>query len=257
MVMDREGKLADKIALVTGAGGGIGRASAILFAQEGAKVVVCDIKGEIGKETVDMIKAEGGEAIFVKADISSVVEVKELMQSCVDNYGTLDVLYNCAGVFLFEKDGPVDEVSEKVWDSTIAINLTGTFLCCKYAVPIMLENKRGSIVNMASIAALIGTDFHAYVASKGGVLSLTRSIAMSYAPNNIRANSICPGLIETPMTEPLRSDQESTDFYLSKTPLGRTGQPIEVARLALYLASDESSYVTGATFSIDGGFVAV
>ncbi len=251
-------RLEGKVAMVTGAASGIGQASAILFAQEEAKVVVCDSNEEMGKQTVDTIKTEGGEALFVKADVSNSTEVQELMRSCVDQYGTLDVLFNCAAISLIREDGPIAEVSEEVWNATIAVNLTGTFLCCKYAIPIMVKNKRGSIINVSSLAALTaGKNNNAYSASKGGILSLTRSIAVSYAAHNIRANTICPGRIETPMTEWIRSDPERKEAYMKNVPLYRIAQPVEVARLALYLASDESPHVTGTIIPIDGGLSAV
>lgn len=257
MVKDKEGKLKGKVVLITGAGSGIGRESAALFAREGARIVVGDVNEEAGRETVNIITSEEGEAFFVKVDVSNTSEVKESMKSCVNHYGALDVLYNSAGVYFIDKDGPVTEVNEEVWNATITVNLTGTFLCCKYAIPIMMENKAGSIINMSSISALVGAAPAAYSASKGGILSLTGRIAASYAPYNIRANAICPGLIETPMTKPRFADPEFLESYKNKIPLHRTGKPIEVAHLALYLASDESSYVTGAAFTIDGGLVAL
>ena len=254
---DQEGKLNGKVVLITGAGSGIGRESAVLFAQEGAKIVVGDVNEEAGRETVSMIMSKKGEAFFVKVDVSQSAEVKELMKSCVNYYGTLDVLYNSAGVFFIDKDGSVTEVNEEIWNITIKVNLSGTFYCCKYAIPIMMENKRGSIINMSSISASVGNAPVAYSASKGGILSLTGRIAISHAPYNIRANAICPGLIETPMTKSRFEDAEFLESYRNKIPLYRTGKPIEVAHLALYLASDESSYVTGANFTIDGGLVAL
>jgi NAD(P)-dependent dehydrogenase (short-subunit alcohol dehydrogenase family) len=257
MVNDWKRQLNGKVALVTGAGSGIGRESATLFSWEGARIVVCDIDEETGIETVNLITAKGGEALFVKADVSNATEVKKLIQSCVNHFGTLDILYNCAGVFFIGKDGPVTDVDEEVWNSTIAINLTGTFLCCKYAIPVMIENKAGSIINMSSISALVGDAPIAYSASKGGILSLTGRIAVSYASHNIRANTICPGLIRTPMTKARFENPEWLESYKKRIPLQRAGQPFDVARLALYLASDDSSYVTGAAFTVDGGLMAL
>jgi len=257
MASDRNGRAEGKVAIVTGAGMGLGQASAILLAQEGAKVVVSDVKADLGQATVDTIKGQGGDAIFVKADVADSAEVQELMKACVKQYDTLDVLHNSAGIWMARKDAPVAEVSEDVWHTTIAVNLTGTFLCCKYAIPIMMENKNSSIINMSSIAGITATINHCYSASKGGVLALTRSIAVSYAPYNIRANALCPGLIETPMTQPIRDDSQWGESYINKTPLGRFGKPTDIAYLILYLASDESAYVTGAAISIDGGFAAV
>lgn len=250
-------RLEGKVAIVTGAGSGIGRASAILFAQEGARVVVCDINKESGEQTVDTVKMEGGDALFVKADVSNSAETREVMRSCADRYGTLDVLFNCAAVSFVKEDGPVADLSEEIWNTTIAINLTGTFLCCKYAIPIMIENKGGSIINVLSRACLRAAPMHAYSASKGGALSLTRNIAISYAPHNIRANSIAPGGIETPMSLQARDTPETEDAYIKGLPLNRLAQPVEVAHLALYLASDESPHVTGTVIPIDGGSSAV
>ncbi len=252
---NQEGRLKGKVAMVTGAGSGIGQASAILFAQQGAKVVVSDFNEKMGQATCDTITKEGGQAIFAKADVSKSAEVQALMASCVKAYGTLDALLNCAGVALVGKDGPVTEMSEETWNTTIAVNLTGTFLCCKYAIPLMLKKKSGSVINMSSMAGLIGVPNHGYSATKGGIISLTRSIAVVYAPHNVRANSICPGVIETAMTQPIRSDEQWNKMVISVTPLGRWGKAIDVANLSLFLASDESSYITGTNISIDGGRV--
>ena len=250
-------RLEGKVAIVTGAGSGIGRATARLFAQEGARVVVCDINKETGEQTVDTVKMEGGEALFVKVDVSNSAEIQELMRSCADRYGTLDVLFNCAAVSFVKEDGPVADLSEEVWNTTIAVNLTGTFLCCKYAIPMMIENKGGSIINVLSRACLVASSSHAYSASKGGALVLTRNIAISYAPHNIRANSIAPGGIEAPMSLPARDTPETEAAYMKGLPLNRLAQPVEVARLALYLASDESPHVTGTVIPIDAGASAV
>jgi len=257
MAGDREGRVEGKVALVTGAGMGLGQASAILLAQEGARVVVSDIREDVGQATVDTIKGQGGDAIFVKADVSNSAEVQKLMKACVKQYDRLDVLHNSAGIWMARKDAPVAEVSEDIWHSTIAVNLTGTFLCCKYAIPIMMENNSGSIINMSSISGVAATTYHSYSASKGGIISLTRSIAVSYAPYNIRANALCPGVIETPMTQAIRDDPQWIETYIKKTPLGRLGKPTDIAYLVLYLASEESSYVTGTAISIDGGLAAV
>jgi NAD(P)-dependent dehydrogenase (short-subunit alcohol dehydrogenase family) len=250
-------RLEGKVAIVTGAGSGIGRASAILFAQEGARVVVGDISEEMGQATVDMVRMAGGEALFVQADVSKSSEVQALMRSCVEQYNTLDVLFNCAAVSFIREDCPVADLSEELWNTTIAVNLTGTFLCCKYAIPIMVKNKTGSIINIISRACLVASWGHAYSASKAGVLSLTRNIAISYAGDNIRANSISPGGIETPMNLQLRDTPERAEAYLKGLPLYRLAQPVEVARLALYLASDESPHVTATMIPIDAGASAV
>jgi len=249
------GKLQGKVALVTGAGSGIGRAASLRFTQEGAKVAVCELNEEMGKETIDMIKKQGGEAFLIKVDVSSSPEVQAAVQSCIESYGTIDALYNCAGIWRPE-DMPVDGVREDVWDSFIDVHLTGTFLFCKYAIPEMMKNKRGSIVNMSSTSGLVGSRWHAYSAAKGGIQSLTKSIAVSYAPHNIRANVICPGGIDTPLSAKATADPQLKKELLERTPMGRFGRAEEVAALALFLASDDSSYITGTFIPIDGGFTA-
>ena len=246
-------RLDGKVAIVTGAGSGIGRASAVLFAQEGASVVASDINEEPGEETVATIRSEGGEACFVKADVSDAGQVQGMVRACMDRYAALDVLLNCAAVSLVHSDRPVGDLDEATWNTTIAINLTGTFLCCKHAVPIMAERRRGSIINIVSRACYVGNDLHAYSASKAGVLSLTRNIAVSYAAHNVRANAISPGGIDTPMSLQVRNTSETAAAYLRGLPLKRLAEPIEVSRLALYLASDESPHMTGALIPIDAG----
>ena len=250
-------RLDGKVAIVTGAGSGIGRASTILFAEEGASVVASDIDAERGEQTVEEVRKEGGDAVFVKADVSDSGEVRALMRSCMDWYAALDVLFNCAAVTLSGADGPAGDLDEEAWNATLAINLTGTFLCCKHALPIMVENRSGSIINVISRACLVSSPFHAYSVSKAGVLTLTKNIAISYAPHNVRANAISPGGIDTPMSLPIRNTPETAESYLRGLPLYRLAQPVEVGRLALYLASDESPHVTGTVIPIDGGASAV
>lgn len=253
--MLNKGRLQDNVAIVTGAGSGIGRAASVRFAQEGAKVAVCELSEEMGKETVDMIKKQGGEAFFARVDVSKSPEVQAAVQSCVKRYGTLDVLYNCAGIWRAD-DVPVDGMREDVWNSLIAVHLTGTFLFCKHAIQEMMKNKRGSIVNMSSTSGLVGTPRHAYSAAKGGIQALTRSIAVSYAPYNIRANAICPGPVDTPMGAKVMADPQRKKEFLETIPMGRLARADEVAGLALFLASDESSYITGDFIPIDGGYTA-
>lgn len=253
--MPGNGRLKGRVALVTGAGSGIGRAAGISFAREGARIAVCDVNEKAGRETVDMIGKKGGEAFFVKVDVSKSPGVQEAVRSCLNRYSTIDVLYNCAGIWL-PGDVPIAEMTEDVWYSMISTHLTGTFLFCKYVIPVMMKNKKGSIINMSSISGLTASDRNAYSAAKGGIQSLTRSIAVSYACYNIRANAICPGPVETPMVEQAMADPERRKAYLSAIPLGRFGRAEEVAQLALYLASDESSYVTGVLIPIDGGYTA-
>ncbi|MDD5127383.1 MAG: SDR family NAD(P)-dependent oxidoreductase [Dehalococcoidales bacterium] len=253
--MTKDGRLQGKVALITGAGSGIGKAASILFTREGASVAVCDLNEQMGKETVALIEKQAGEAMFIKVDVSHSSEIQEAVRACLSRYGTIDVLYNCAGIWMAE-DVPVAGMSEDVWNALISIHLTGTFLFCKYVIPTMVKNKRGSIINTSSTSGLVASDRNAYSSAKGGIQSLTRSIAGSYAPYNIRANVICPGPVQTPLGDKAFADPVRKQSILNSIPLGRFAQPEEVALLALYLASDESSYVTGAWIPIDGGLTA-
>ena len=249
-------RLEGKTALITGAGRGMGRSAALLFAQEGTRVVVCDCEPDWAEETVAVIRAEGGEAVAAVADVSKAAEVQAAVSLAVQAFGGLNILYNNAGMWL-EQDGPAPDLPEDVWDRIISINLKGTFLGCKYAIPHMVEAGGGSIINVTSIAALrAGKDIYdAYATSKGGIISLTYTMAGTWGPKRIRVNAICPGAIDTPMTASSYEDAWVRDFWQTRTALGRVGQPQEVAQTALWLASDESSYVTGAVILVDGGYM--
>jgi NAD(P)-dependent dehydrogenase (short-subunit alcohol dehydrogenase family) len=249
-------RLAGKVALITGAGSGQGQEAAVLFAKEGAKVIVTDIDEEGVKQTVDLVKGSGGEAAGRVMDVANSEHIQDCVAFTVRVFGTLNVLYNNAGVYLRGKDGPVTRVPEDIWDTTLNINLKGMYLCCRHAIPEMIKAGGGSIVNTASAAGLMGSNFHAYSASKGGMIALSRSIATTYAAQNIRSNVICPGFIETPMTAEISGSQRLLDAYLQNTPLHRAGKPVDVAYMALYLASDEAAFVTGGVFVIDGGVTA-
>jgi NAD(P)-dependent dehydrogenase (short-subunit alcohol dehydrogenase family) len=227
-----------------------------LFAQEGARVVITDINEEGVKETVEMVKAAGGEAVGRHMDVADATQVQDGVAFAVRTFGMLNVLYNNAGVYLRGKDGPVTRLSDDIWDTVLTVNLKSMYLCCKYAIPEMVKAGGGSIVNTASAAGLMGTNFHAYSASKGGMIALSRSIATTYAPQNVRSNVICPGFIETPMTAEISGSQRLLQAYLENTPLHRAGRAIDVAYMALYLASDEAAFVTGGVFVIDGGVTA-
>lgn len=250
-------RLANKVALITGAGSGIGRESALLFAQEGAQVVVGDLNPSVGEETVARIRQVGGQAIFVCLDVAKAAEVEAAIATAEQTYGRLNVLFNNAGIF-HAQDGSVLETEEAVWDLTINVNLKGVFLGCKYGIPALQRAGGGSIINTASFVALMGaaTSQSAYTASKGGVLSLTREIAVEFARQNIRANALCPGPVETPLLAELLSDPARRQRRLVHIPPGRFAQATEIAQAALFLASDEASFINGTTFTVDGGITA-
>lgn len=250
-------RLEGKVALITGAGGGIGGQCARLFAGEGAKVVIADVIDDAGEAVVREIEAAGGQAAYVHADVSSAADAESMIKFAVDAFGSLDVLMNNAGIF-HNADQSVVDTDEEVWDRVIDINLKGVFLGCKYGIPAMLQTGGGSIINVASFVALIGAAVPqiAYTASKGGVLSMTREIAVEFARQGLRANAICPGPIETPLLAELLADPDRRHRRLVHIPIGRFGQAEEIARAALFLASDESSLMTGAAMVVDGGITA-
>jgi NAD(P)-dependent dehydrogenase (short-subunit alcohol dehydrogenase family) len=250
-------RLANKVVLITGAGSGIGRESARLFAKEGAKVVVVDVQTDSGEETVSLITKKGGAASFCQADVSKSSEVRAMIEFAEKTYGKLEVLFNNAGIN-HPEDASVLETKEEVWERVISVNLKGVFLGCKYGIPALLRAGGGSIINTASFVALMGAAVSqiAYTASKGGVLSMTREIAVEFARKNIRANALCPGPVETPLLSELLADTKQRQRRLTHIPTGRFAQTADVAQAALYLASDESSYVNGAAFMVDGGITA-
>ena len=248
------GRLDGKVALITGAGNGMGRCAAELFATEGARIVVADFDEGLGAGAVEAIEAAGGEAAFVKVDVSSSADTEAMVRFAMQRFGALHVLYNNAGIFPAD-DGGATETPESTWERVMDVNLKGVWLGCKHGIPALLESGGGSIVNVASFVALMGaaTAQIAYTASKGGVLSMTREIAVEYARQGIRANSLCPGPIATPMLEELMSDPARRQRRLVHIPMGRFGEAVEIANGALFLASDESSYVTAQSFMVDGG----
>lgn len=248
-------RLEGKVSIITGAGSGMGRTAATMFAAEGARVVVAEFDEEAGTGTVGQVRAAGGEASFVKADVSSETDAAAMVAAAVDRYGRVDVLYNNAGI-MPELDHSVVDTDVATWDQVMAVNVRGVFLGCKYAIPRMVEQGSGSVINISSFVALLGCSVpqDAYTASKGAVLSLTRSLAVQFGPRGVRSNAICPGPIETPMLMNwLVSDEAARQVRLARNPTGRFGQPEEIVNVAIYLASDESRWTNGAHFVIDGG----
>ena len=250
------GRLENKVGLVTGAGSGIGRASALAFAREGAKVVVVDTIAGSGEETVTMIRKAGGEASFVRTDVSKANEVQAMVNRTVEIYGRLDSAYNNAGVVVPPRLTP--DTREEDWDHVISVNLKGVWLCMKYEIPQMLKQGRGVIVNASSMVGLIGLSKRsAYAASKHGVVGLTKVAALEYANAGIRVNAVCPAVVSTPLVESIIStDQEAEDQLMSMIPMGRLGTLEEIAEVVVWLCSEASSFVTGHAMLVDGGAVA-
>lgn len=249
------GEFDGKVAIVTGASSGIGRASALAFAAAGASVVAADVDVAGGEETVQLIDAAGGTAVFQGADVSRVEEVDALVQRAVSEYGGLDVAFNNAGI-----EGtmaPITECTLETWDRTIAVNLSGVFYAMRAEIPAMLDRGAGAIVNCASIAGLVGFPaLPAYVASKHGVVGMTKSAALECATQGIRVNALCPGVIDTPMVERVTTDPEVKHAFENAEPVHRFGRPEEMADVALWLCSERSSFVTGQAIAADGGWTA-
>ena len=248
-------RLAGKVALITGAGSGIGRAIALRFADEGARVVVADWKAENGRETVRRVQANGGEAIFVETDVSQESDVKQAVDATLSTFGRLDILCNNAAVQVF---GPIPDTPSADWHRVMDVNLKGVYLGCKYAIPHMIAQGGGSIVNTSSILGIVGDpDLPAYGATKGGILAMTAAMAQAHGPQNIRINSICPGDVATPLVleyfEHQPDPEDARRRVEGEYALGRIAEPEEVANVALFLASDESSFVTGTYIVVDGG----
>jgi NAD(P)-dependent dehydrogenase (short-subunit alcohol dehydrogenase family) len=254
---ETSGRLEGRTALITGAGSGIGSEAAALFAREGAKVVIADSDAAAGERTAAAIEASGGRAQFVATDVGVAAQVEAAVAAAERVYGALHVLFNNAGIFPAADGSPVD-TPEEVWDQVLRVNLKGVFLGCKFGIPALLRAGGGSIVNTASFVAVMGaaTAQIAYTASKGGVLAMTREIAVAYARRGIRANALCPGPVDTPLIQELLADPAARARRLVHVPMGRLAGADEVARAALFLASDDAAYVNGATFLVDGGITA-
>jgi NAD(P)-dependent dehydrogenase (short-subunit alcohol dehydrogenase family) len=248
-------RLQDKVTIITGAGSGMGRTAALNFAAEGARVVVAEYSEEAGEETVRLVREAGGSASFVRANVASEDDARGMVDHAIATYGRVDVLYNNAGI-MPEADHSVIDTDVATWDQVMAVNVRGVFLGCKYAIPKMIEQGAGSIINVASFVAILGCSVpqDAYTASKGAVLSLTRSLAVQFAPRGVRSNAISPGPIETPLLmDWLLKDEAAKQLRRGRNPTGRFGKPEEIVSVAVYLASDESRWTNGSNFVIDGG----
>jgi NAD(P)-dependent dehydrogenase (short-subunit alcohol dehydrogenase family) len=254
-VTERGGRLENKVTLITGAAAGLGRVAAELFAREGSAVVIADIAD--GAEAVEAIADDGGAAAYVATDVTDDASVKAAVDFTVEAFGALHVLYNNAGISPADDDDPTN-TSDETWRRTLDVNITGIARCCRHGIPAMLDSGGGSIVNVASFVAHMGaaTPQIAYTASKGAVVAMTREIAVIYARQGIRANALCPGPVLTPLLAKFLSDESKRRRRLVHVPMGRFGDPIEIANGALFLASDESSFMTGQSLLIDGGITA-
>ena len=247
-------RLEGKVALITGGAGGIGRQAALAFAAEGARIVVVDLNSEAGAETVSLVEGAGGEALYQDADVSKAADCEAMVKAAEENFGKLDILFNNAGI-MHPEDGDAVATEEEIWDLTMNINLKGVFFGCKYGIPAILRAGGGSVSNTASFVAVRGaaTPQLAYTASKGGVLAMTLERAVIHARQGIRGNALCPGPLKTKMLIDFLDTEEKKQRRLVHVPMGLFGEAKEMAQAALYLASEESSYVTGTTFLVDGG----
>ena len=250
-------RLDGKVALITGGASGMGKVAAALFAREGASVLLTDVADDAGEATAAEIAGAGGRAAFVHADVARESDAKAMVDAAVERFGRLHILYNNAGVMLPE-DGSVDATDERIWDITLGVNVKGVAFGCKYGIPAIIGSGGGSIVNVASFVAWMGaaTSQTAYTSSKGAVLAMTREIAVEYARRGVRCNALCPGPIETPLLMQLLSDDAKRQRRFVHIPMGRLGRAEELAKAALFLASDDSSFMTGASLIVDGGITA-
>jgi NAD(P)-dependent dehydrogenase (short-subunit alcohol dehydrogenase family) len=251
-------RLKNKVAIVTGSGAGIGQGIAERYAREGAAVVLAEIDSAAGESAERAISASGGQALFVRTDVSDEAQVKHMVATAVQRFGRIDILCNNAAVLLFEHEAPAHELTNETWDRTMAVNLRGYWLCSKYVIPVMLAQGSGSVIHVASPTGLFGfTRLTAYSTSKGGVVGLMRAMAADYAPHHIRVNAIIPGTIDTPMNAVELSDPEARRRYAEIAPARRLGTPQDLAGIAVFLAGDDSDYCVGGIFTVDGGLTAV
>jgi len=247
----------DKVALITGGSDGIGRATALAFAEQGARVVIADVNTEGGEETVRLVRENDGQATFIQTDVTKAAEVETLIAKTVESHSQLDYAFNNAGITEGTPQSSVAECEEAIWDNVINVNLKGVWLCMKYEIRHMLTQGHGAIVNTASIYGLVGVaGATAYNASKHGVVGLTKSGALQYAKQNIRVNALCPGFTRTAMIQHLTDEPETEAHLIERHPMGRLGTPEEMAQTVLYLCSDAASFVTGHAFAADGGYTA-
>ena len=247
-------RLQNKIAIITGAGSGMGQGIALAFVKEGAKVVVADWSEKGGKETVEQVRKINGEAVFVKTDVSKTADIDKMVKACLDKFGRVDILVNNAGIIKF---GPLHETPEEDWNAVLDVNLKSVFLGSKRVIPEMLKQGKGKIISISSIAGLVGfAQSGAYCASKGGIIALTKEMVLEYAPKKINVNCIAPGIIKTAMTKDMLADPATKQFLESSTLYPRLGEPEDIAQATVYLASNESDFVNGEVLVVDGGWVA-
>ena len=249
-------RLQDKVAVITGAGRGIGLAGARVFGREGAKVVIAEIDEELGRSAEETLRGEGLDVVFIATDCSDAASVSALVERTRERYGALHALYNNASVFLPKEDAPVTGLDEAVWERVLRINLGSVYLCCRYAIPLIVESGGGAVINTSSSAGVMGVPgCDAYTATKGATIALTRSMAVEYGPQGVRVNCIAPAGVETEMVKASSLDDPDfdADYFFKRAPLGRLGTPEEIAQVAVFLASDQSSYVNGAIVRADGG----
>ena len=250
-------KLKNRTAIITGGASGIGKASATLFASEGANVVIADIREDAAAGVLSLIEKDGGNATFIKTDVSRAEDCQKMVDHALKTYGSVHILFNNAGI-MHAEDNSAEGTGEDVWDRTMDINAKGVFLCCKYGIPALKKSGGGSVINTASFVSMIGaaTSQVAYTASKGAVLSFTRELAVIHAREGIRVNALCPGPLKTELLMKVLNTEEKKNRRLVHIPMGRFGEAEEIAKAALFLASDDSSYVTGTNFMVDGGITA-